>query len=221
MIKLISIRTIVIMVMLLQQFYYINGYIMNKINKKSYMKTMMMNDVENEKYWNTYFEKNYEMKYQIIAAPAMEELGANIERLYPKRFKLHKSSWKKFPDGTDQIEVGGFQPVNRISGEDVIMLCSFHNNDVTLSQFSVMVTLLQSFVKSLTIVLPFYPVGTMERVTKEGEVATANTYAQMFSNLPSCGRPSRKYYYIHFINLIIIILYINRFNCIRSSYTSK
>jgi phosphoribosylpyrophosphate synthetase len=181
---------------------------MNNINKKSYMKTMMMNDIENEKYWNTYFEKNYEMKYQIIAAPAMEELGANIERLYPKRFKLHKSSWKKFPDGTDQIEVGGFQPVNRISGEDVIMLCSFHNNDVTLSQFSVMVTLLQSFVKSLTIVLPFYPVGTMERVTKEGEVATANTYAQMFSNLPSCGRPSRKYYYnIHFINLMLLLYY--------------
>ena len=40
-------------------------------------------------------------------------------------------------------QVGGFQPVNRISGENVLMLCSFHNNDITLSQFSVMVTLLQ------------------------------------------------------------------------------
>lgn len=172
----------------------VNGYNMkNTLSTKSMyrMKAMMMNDIDKEKYWNTYFEKNNEMKYQIVAAPAMEELASNIEKLYPDRFKLHKSSWKKFPDGTDQIEVGGFQPVNRISGEDVIMLCSFHNNDVTLSQFSVMVTLLQSFVKSLTIVLPFYPVGTMERVTKEGEVATANTYAQMFSNLPSCGRPSR------------------------------
>ena len=54
-----------------------------------------------------------------------------------------------------------------------------------------MVTLLQSFVDSLTVVLPFYPVGTMERVIKEGQVATANTYAQMFSNLPSCGKPTR------------------------------
>jgi hypothetical protein len=40
-------------------------------------------------------------------------------------------------------------------------------------------------------VLPFYPVGTMERVIKEGQVATANTYAQMFSNLPNCGKPTR------------------------------
>ena len=71
------------------------------------------------------------------------------------------------------------------------MLCSFHNNDVTWSQFQVMIVLLQSFIESLTVVLPFYPVGTMERVVTEGEVATANTYAQMFSTLPSCGRPTR------------------------------
>ena len=141
--------------------------------------------------------------------------------------------------GTDCIELGGFQPVNLISGEDVIFLSSFHNNDVTLSQFSAMIVLLQvdaihspsnkykyvvvsgifssnlhkigggggfkyclcsfsrvefvsqSFIKSLIIVLPFYPVGTMERCTAEGQVATANTYATLFSNLPSCGCPTR------------------------------
>jgi hypothetical protein len=31
----------------------------------------------------------------------------------------------------------------------------------------------------------------MERVVKEGQVATAATYAHMFSSLPSCGRPTR------------------------------
>ena len=31
----------------------------------------------------------------------------------------------------------------------------------------------------------------MERVTHEGQVATANTYASMLSNLPSCGKPTR------------------------------
>jgi hypothetical protein len=124
--------------------------------------------------------------------------------------------WGKFPDGTDNIEIGGFQPENRISGENVLFLASFHNNDVTLSQFQVMVsvfvawayrgkglpaqrspsialqiTLLQSLIESLTVVLPYYPVGTMERVVQEGQVATAATYAQMFSNLPSCGKPTR------------------------------
>ena len=31
----------------------------------------------------------------------------------------------------------------------------------------------------------------MERVTKEGIVATAATYAHMFSSLPNSGRPTR------------------------------
>ena len=130
-------------------------------------------------------------RFQIICAPVWEELAERMEASYPARFRFHPSTWDKFPDGTDKIEIGGFQPHNVISGSNVIFLASFHNNDVTLSQFSVMVTLLQSFVESLTIILPYYPVGTMERVTEEGQVATANTYARMFSNLPQCGRPTR------------------------------
>ena len=46
-----------------------------------------------------------------------------------------------------------------------------------------MVMLLQNFIASLTVVLPFYPVGTMERVVKEGQVATANTYAQVHTHI--------------------------------------
>ena len=110
---------------------------------------------------------------------------------YPDRFTFHETSWNKFPDGTDNIEIGGFTPDNLISGEHVLFLASFHNNDVTLSQFQVMICLLQSFIESMTVVLPYSPVGTMERVVKEGQVATAATYAHMFSSLPSCGRPTR------------------------------
>jgi ribose-phosphate pyrophosphokinase len=141
--------------------------------------------------WDQYFSKSHDLRYQIIAAPGMEKMANSLVDAYPNRFLFHKTKWGKFPDGTDNIEIGGFQPVNRISGENILMFASFHNNDVTLSQFSVMVTLLQSFIQSLTVVLPFYPVGTMERVIQEGQVATANTYAQMFSNLPSCGKPTR------------------------------
>lgn len=79
----------------------------------------------------------------------------------------HVSNWGKFPDGTDCIDLGGFHPANLISGEDVILLCSFHNNDVTLSQFSAMIALLQSFITSLVVVLPFYPVRTSSNNSKE------------------------------------------------------
>lgn len=142
--------------------------------------------------WDDYFERTHTAaRYQIIAAPEMEKLAQDIVELYPNRFMLHKTTWDKFPDGTDCIQIGGFTPKNRISGENVLFLASFHDNGATLSQFSVMITLLSSFITSLTVCLPYYPVGTMERVVIEGQVATANTYAQLFSNLPSCGKPTR------------------------------
>jgi hypothetical protein len=50
--------------------------------------------------------------------------------------------------------------------------------------------LAESFIESLTVVLPFYPTATMERVVSEGTVATASTLARLFNSLPSCGRPT-------------------------------
>ena len=141
--------------------------------------------------YNQQSRRRESMHYQIIAAEPCEALARRMEEAHPDRFTFHPTQWKKFPDGTDEIEIGGFHPRNLISGEHVLFLASFHNNDVTLSQFQVMICLLQSFIESLTVVLPFSPVGTMERVVKEGQVATAATYAHMFSSLPNCGRPTR------------------------------
>ena len=121
--------------------------------------------------------KRQSVRYQVIAAEACEPLGRRMAEKYPDRFTFHHTTWAKFPDGTDNIEIDGFSHPNLISGEHVLFLGSFHSNDTTLSQFQVMICLLQSFIESLTVVLPFSPVGTMERVTKEGQVATAATYA--------------------------------------------
>ena len=130
-------------------------------------------------------------RYHILSAQAAEPLAQQFQTVDPDRFVFHKTHWNKFPDGTDNIEMTGFYPHNELSGQHVLFFASFHNNDVTLSQFQVLICLLQSFVASLTVVLPYSPVGTMERVTREGQVATAATYAHMFSSLPSCGRPTR------------------------------
>ena len=55
----------------------------------------------------------------------------------------------------------------------------------------------------------------MERVTKEGTVATAATYAHMFSSLPSCGRPTRlmvydlhtlqnRFYLVRYVCVVVV-----------------
>lgn len=130
-------------------------------------------------------------QYAVFAAEAHRDLALRLQASSPTRFRYFPINWGKYPDGTDDITIGGFNPTNHVASSHVLFFASFHNNDVTLSQFSVLIVLLQSFIESLTVVLPFYPVGTNERVTLEGKVATANTYSTLLSSLPNIGRPSR------------------------------
>jgi hypothetical protein len=160
------------------------------------------------------------LQYEVVAFHTCEPMALQMAEKWPERFRYHKTKWGHFDGGlTDHIEIGGFTPKNQIRGRHILFLvrapfllsadrraqAEFHNNDVTLSQLHVLVVLLQSFIKSLTVVLPFYPSGTMERTVKsetlarlvahptprEGVVATANTTAQILSGLPSCGQPTR------------------------------
>ena len=133
-----------------------------------------------------------EKQYIVLSAEVFKDLGKRMQALGgTETFRYMDICWSKYPDGTDNIKVEGFEPRNLIAGSHIIFLASFHSNDVTLSQFSVFVYLLQSFIESLTIVLPFYPVGTQDRMDEEGRVAAANTYSILFSSLPSIGRPIR------------------------------
>jgi len=131
-------------------------------------------------------------RYNILAAPTCEASARRLQELAPTRFTFFPTHWGKFPDsGMDDIELGGFEPINHIKDSHVLFLADFHCNDAILSQFHALVSLCESFIASLTIALPFYPHGTKERKLSEGEVATANTIGRMLSNLPSVGRPTR------------------------------
>jgi hypothetical protein len=118
----------------------------------------------------------YQRKYRIIAGPAPElhALAKRLEAADPERFSYYESRWGKFPDGSDHITLGGFPGgewnSNKIHSGHLLFLASFHNNDVSLSQFYAL--------------LPFLPTATMERIVEEGEVATANTLGKS----PLCQR---------------------------------
>lgn len=55
-------------------------------------------------------------------------------------------------------------------------------------QFAVITALPKLLPKSFKLFLPFFPTGTMERVSKLGEVATANSLARMLSTIPNCSK---------------------------------
>eukprot|EP01098_Paradermamoeba_levis_P009505 TRINITY_DN3970_c0_g1_i1.p1 TRINITY_DN3970_c0_g1~~TRINITY_DN3970_c0_g1_i1.p1 ORF type:complete len:355 (-),score=97.73 TRINITY_DN3970_c0_g1_i1:10-942(-) len=104
-------------------------------------------------------------------------------------FRPSDVSWEKFPDGFPNLFVQNSQ---RLRDRHVVILLSFFNIQEIFSQISVLYALPRFDVKSLTAVLAFFPTGTMERVDKEGQIATAMTLARILSNTPiTSGGPTK------------------------------
>lgn len=70
-------------------------------------------------------------------------------------------------------------------------LASFSSPAVIFEQIPVIYALPKLFIASFTLVLPFFPTGTSERMEDEGDIATAFTLARLLSNIPiSRGGPT-------------------------------
>ncbi|CAD7694759.1 unnamed protein product [Ostreobium quekettii] len=95
---------------------------------------------------------------------------------------------RKYKDGFPDLFV---KDALKIRNRHVAFLASFHNPSVIFEQISVVYALPRLFVGSFTLVLPFFPTGTSERVEAEGDVATAFTLARILSQTPpSRGGPT-------------------------------
>lgn len=101
---------------------------------------------------------------------------------------LQSINWRSFDDGFPNLFINN---AHEIRGEHVAFLASFSSPGVIFEQLSVIFALPRLFVASFTLVLPFFPTGSFERMEEEGDVATAFTMARILSNIPiSRGGPT-------------------------------
>ncbi|KAF7837440.1 Ribose-phosphate pyrophosphokinase 4 [Senna tora] len=101
---------------------------------------------------------------------------------------LQNISWRSFADGFPNIYI---QNAEDLRGQHVAFLASFSSPALVFEQLSVIYALPRLFVASFTLVLPFFPTGSFERMEEEGDVATAFTLARMLSDIPvSRGGPT-------------------------------
>ncbi|GFZ21228.1 phosphoribosyl pyrophosphate (PRPP) synthase 3 [Actinidia rufa] len=102
--------------------------------------------------------------------------------------ELRSITWRTFEDGFPNLFISNAQGIR---GQHVAFLASFSSPGVIFEQLSVIYALPKLFVSSFTVVLPFFPTGTFERMEEEGDVATAFTLARILSNIPiSRGGPT-------------------------------
>lgn len=113
--------------------------------------------------------------------------------------KIFRKGWcqfRSFPDGTPEIF---FEPVKYLENQSIVMVLSLLDLSSILAQYSLLLALCRQGIKSMNILLPFNPTGTNERVSCEGQVATAETFLHMISNLPATktGPPTLDIFDIH------------------------
>ncbi|KAF3789566.1 Ribose-phosphate pyrophosphokinase 3, partial [Nymphaea thermarum] len=102
--------------------------------------------------------------------------------------ELRNITWRTFDDGFPNLFISN---AHGIRGQHVAFLASFSSPAVIFEQLSVIYALPRMFVSSFTLVLPFFPTGSFERMEEEGDVATAFTLARILSNIPiSRGGPT-------------------------------
>lgn len=108
----------------------------------------------------------------------------------------HAVRWDAFEDGFPNLFI---DDVERIKGQSIVFLASFHTPSTIFEQLSVLYALPRYLIKSLVIAMPYFPTGTMERIDHEGQVATAMTLARMLSIIPPTmrGSPIIVFYDIH------------------------
>ncbi len=116
----------------------------------------------------------------LLACPQMAVLA---ERIAAGRADIHLGyiRWDTFDDGYPNILIDN---IEAIRNHDVGFLASFDTPGDIFPQLSAIYEIPRYSVKSFKIVLPYYPTGTMERVDRDGQIATAATLAKMVSNVP-------------------------------------
>jgi ribose-phosphate pyrophosphokinase len=116
----------------------------------------------------------------LLACPQMAPLARRIAACDPA-MQIATIQWGAFADGFPNIMI---ENIEGIRNHDLAFLASFDTPGDIFTQLSAIYEVPRYAVRSFKIVLPYYPTGTMERVDRDGQVATAATLARMLSHVP-------------------------------------
>lgn len=88
-------------------------------------------------------------------------------------------TWDTFPDGWPNV---WFSPRHVIEGRNVVVLLSLHHPAPVVEQHAFLVALARQRPRSMHVFVPYFGPGTMERVARENEVATAEPFFKLLTS---------------------------------------
>jgi len=132
--------------------------------------------------------------FLLMAHPSVSHIAEQLYRSDPEMYELVDVSWKQFESGMPNIFI---PEVHRHQNRDILLIANIRQKDILLDQMALIYALPQYGCNSLTVCLPFFPTGTIERQTTE--VGTAATLSRLLSATPltPCGPVKFVFFDIH------------------------
>jgi ribose-phosphate pyrophosphokinase len=133
----------------------------------------------------------------IIAHPRFDYLADALVKKNPTHLRKGWLSYKKFPDGTPDFFLHDVKDV--IEQKDVTYIGDFSRLEDFAEQYVLIRSIVDYYADKVRVIVPYFPVGTMERISKKWEVATASYVADLLSHIPPGrgGKPSIHTFDIH------------------------
>lgn len=146
----------------------------------------------------------------LLCCPEFQSVVDRISKTLDSEFKFipGQITWKTFPDRTPDIKIDP-ATVKKLNEGKVVYFAnftfasdikSFNTGERTgdqatpmMDQLSLLNSLSHYGVSDLSIVMPYFPVGTMERITQEGEIPTAFALSHIINTIPNGGMKNKLY----------------------------
>jgi len=153
---------------------------------------------ENAQYIQFLKEVGLDSKATSVISDKINQLHylRKINNYETKHFYRGYINWNSFPDKTPDIRMNANTTI-RLRGAKVIFFAYFTFNEpqatTIIDQFLYLNSLTHYGIAELNIVLPYFPVGTAERIVGEGETPAAGPMAHMLNSIPEAGAKNNLY----------------------------
>lgn len=147
----------------------------------------------------------------IITHPNFEYIGRQLVENNPNLFQFWEVIFWKFPDGWVNQSIKSVKEM--VEHQDITYIWDFSTPESMFEQYALLFNIVKNNAKKITIIMPFFPVWTSERVEKKGETETAHAFAYLISTLPSGSREKNSVHIFDIHALVEQSLFdINRIN---------
>lgn len=123
---------------------------------------------------------NLSMKKTLITHPKFSDLWEHISKQRDMNFP--QVDFKTFWDGWPNLFIHDIK--DSIEHHDVTYIWDFSKPEDMFINYTIMRGILDYYAGKLRVIMPYFPVGTMERISEKWEIATAKYFADIMSHLP-------------------------------------